>query len=180
MLFNQFPINPALYNYDMQWMVKNTIENFGLEEWRACVLTNELHGHLGIYAIMGVKMGIAALEYLDVKAGKVFIHSYAGQIPPVSCLNDGLQVSTEATLGHGLITSPTAEKPKAIADFKVEGKSIRIKFKEDIQSLITNEIDEAVKKYGNTPPYWDYIRKLAITYWTEFDRKKIFEIIEIE
>lgn len=179
MLFKQFPTNPALYSNDMQWMVEKTIERFGLDEWRAGVLTNELHGHLGIYAIMGIKMGIAALEYLKVEAGKVSIRSYAGQRPPISCMNDGLQVSTEATFGHGLITSPFTEQPKAMADFKAEDQTIRIKFKEDIELMIANEIDKAIKKYENTPPYWEYVRQLAIKYWAELDRKQIFDIVDI-
>lgn len=177
-VFKHFPVSPELYGDDIQPIVAQTIERFGLDEWRACVLTNELHGHLGIYAIMGVKMGIAAVEQLGVSIGDISIHSYAGVNPPVSCMNDGLQVSTGATFGHGLITSfPTAE-PKAMADFTANGRTIRIRFKKEIEAMIGREIEAAVKNFGHTPPYWKHIRQLAIKYWAELDRKEIVEITE--
>lgn len=179
MLFKQFPIDPELYNDDMKPMVNQTVKRFGLDEWRTGVLANELHGHLGIYTIMGVKMGIAAIEYLDVEAGDVAIYSYAGMKPPVSCMNDGLQVSTEATFGHGLIVSLSTETPLPAADFSANGCTIRVKFKKEVEELITNEISEAVRKFGHTPPYWEYVRSLAIKYWAELDRKEIFDIEEI-
>ena len=35
------------------------IERYGLEEWKVGVLANELHGHLGIYATVGVKIFVS-------------------------------------------------------------------------------------------------------------------------
>lgn len=175
----QLPIDPALYQDDVRPIVSKTIERFGLEEWKAGVLTNSLHGHLGIYAIMGVKMGLAAIEYLGVEPGAVSIRSYAGMKPPVSCMNDGLQVSTEATFGHGLISSPPTDMPIPMADFTANGRVIQMRFKQNVESMIKNEIRQAFDKYAHTPPYWKYVRKLAIQYWAELDRKELFDIVEI-
>ena len=75
-----------------------------MKEWKIVVLTNEFHEHMGIYSILGAKMGLRAREYFHLGIDELEILSFAGSTPPVSCLNDGLQVSTGATLGHGTIT----------------------------------------------------------------------------
>lgn len=176
----QLPVDPELYSADVQPIVSQTIARFGMEEWRAAVLTHELHGHLGIYSIIGVKMGLAALGYLQVEPGEVFIRSYAGINPPVSCLNDGLQVSTGATYGHGLIGSEWTSLPLPRADFKVGERMIHICLKPDVEVMIKEEIRQTYEKYAHTPPYWAHIRKLAITYWAELDKKEIFDIVAVE
>ena len=56
-----FPDEPALLREDVSPHVKKIIEKYGLEEWKACLLTNELHRHLGIYSLIGAKMGIRSL-----------------------------------------------------------------------------------------------------------------------
>lgn len=177
MIFNIFPDNPEFYSSDMRDIVVKTIERHGRQEWRAGVLTNEIHGHLGIYAIIGVKMGIFALETLKVNEGDVRIISSAGIRPPVSCMNDGLQVSTCATLGHGLIESLPNEYPETEAIFISEDNKIKVKLKEEIANMISEEIAGAIKRWGHASEYWEYVRKLAIKYWFDLDRKEIFEVL---
>ncbi len=181
MLFDQFPENPELFSEDIKPLVGKIIERHGHPEWRAGVLTNELHGHLGIYTIIGVKMGVRALEYLRTETGSVKIISSAGETPPVSCMNDGLQVSTGATFGHGLISSPPTGNPLTEAMISPDQikHDIRICLKTSTAGMIREEIAEAVKKYGHTPPYWNYIRKLAVRYWYELDRNEIFDIQDL-
>jgi pyrimidine-specific ribonucleoside hydrolase len=179
MIFNNFPTDPELYSADMRNMVRKTIERHGIEEWRAGVLTNELHGHLGIYAIVGVKMGIYALEALNAEAGEVSIISFAGVEPPVSCMNDGLQVSTGATLGHGLITSEPTGNPLTEVIFVSGEKQFNIRVNDSVSTMIAEEIAGAVSRWGHSPEYWQYVRKLAVHYWYEFDRKNIFDIKNI-
>ena len=84
--------------------VSEIIKKYGMDEWNSGVLANELHRHLGVFAIIGVKMGIRAREYFNTGVDEFSVRSFAGSIPPVSCFNDGLQVSTGATPGHGLLT----------------------------------------------------------------------------
>ncbi|MDD4515492.1 hypothetical protein [Massilibacteroides sp.] len=45
--------------------------------------------------------------------------------------------------------------------------------------MIKREIKQAFEKYAHTPPYWEYVRKLAIRFWAELDRKEIFDIKEV-
>ncbi len=178
MIFKTFPQTPEFYNEDVSPIVQDTIDRYGMGEWMAGVLTTAIHGHLGIYAIIGVKMGIKAIEYMRTEAGCVRISSEAGQKPPVSCMNDGLQVSTEATLGHGLIESLPTDSPQPYAVFSTTEKRIEIKLTDEVNEMVKKEIKTAIENFGHSPDYWAYVRRLAIRYWNELDRNKIFDIKE--
>ncbi|MDR2622880.1 MAG: nucleoside hydrolase [Dysgonamonadaceae bacterium] len=176
-VFYGFPENPGLYAGDVAPVVSRLISLYGRSEWRAGVLTNELHGHLGIYAIIGVKMGIRAREYFNIGIDDMEVESYAGSQPPVSCLNDGLQVSTGATLGHGLIRIAPGQDIRPEASFTFKNKTIHIRLKPVYAQQIRRDVEECIRLYGGlTEDYWSGIRSLAIKYWEEFDRHIIFDI----
>ncbi|NJK86924.1 MAG: hypothetical protein HC906_14035 [Bacteroidales bacterium] len=100
-VFNAFPDERRLFNYDVRQIMDSAIARYGHDEWKACVITDEFHGHLGVFSIVGVKMGIKAREIFGVGPDELTVVSSAGLVPPYSCLNDGIQVSTGATLGQG-------------------------------------------------------------------------------
>jgi len=84
-------------------MLNKTIGKFGLVEWKAISMTNEIHGHTGIYSIIGAKMGIRAMEYFNVGVNNLEeVTTFAGNNSPLSCFNDGVQISTGATIGQVL------------------------------------------------------------------------------
>ncbi len=147
---------------------------YGATEWRLVRLTHKIHGHIGIYTTIGVKMGLYAREQLGEHLSVV---SYAGNTPPVSCFNDGLQIGARATLGHGLIEVADPPEPRAEACFRSGDKSLTIRLKEPYQSQIDKDIRFGFEKYGHKPAYWKYIQTLAMKYWRGWDRKEIFEII---
>jgi pyrimidine-specific ribonucleoside hydrolase len=176
-VFNGFPENPDLFADDIRPYMKNIIQRYGREEWRMAVLTNEIHGHIGIYALVGVKMGLRARQYFHIGVDDFTILSYAGHTPPLSCLNDGLQVSTGGTLGHGLITVSTEPPFYPEATFTFKGRSIVLKLKDKYWTTVKTDIKKGVDGYGlDTEEYWKYIRKLAMEYWLKWDRKEIFII----
>ena len=174
-------------------MAERTIARWGKEEWRAVILTNEIHGHIGIYSTIGAKMGIYALELLSRlcnKAEELKVLSFAGSRPPVSCFNDGLQISTGATLGHGAIEiAKSCSLSKEGADARVEAifrfkaicgteakeMQLRVWLKEELMQQIAGDIANAVKQYGHTPDYWLQVRRLALDYWQQWNRAEIFE-----
>jgi len=178
-VFYGFPDDPSLYAADVAPVMENMITRHGRSEWRAGVLTNELHGHLGIYAIIGVKMGIRVREYFNIGVDDIVVVSYAGLQPPVSCMNDGLQVGTGGTLGHGLIRVAADETIRPEASFTFKNKSLRLKLKPEYVRQIRQDVEDAIQQHGNlTEPYWQQIRLLAIKYWEEFDRHEMFEMNE--
>ncbi|MFN8258357.1 MAG: nucleoside hydrolase [Bacteroidales bacterium] len=176
-VFNQFPNKKEMYMYDVREIMDSTIARYGRDEWKACVMTDEFHGHLGIFSIVGAKMGIFAREYFGVGVDKLQIISCAGAIPPYSCLNDGLQVSTGATLGQGTIslTTDSIRLPQAIFIYKT--KKVKIKLKEEYLRMADNDINEGLMKYGILDyGYWKLVRKNALNYWLNWDRNKIFDL----
>jgi pyrimidine-specific ribonucleoside hydrolase len=153
------------------------IRNHGREEWRLGVLTNELHGHLGIYAVIGTKMGLRVREFFHIGIDDISVISHAGKKPPLSCINDGLQVSTGGTVGHGLFTVKAAPPYLPQASFTFKNRTIRIILKNSFWSLIKDDIRNAVQRFGlGTDLYWQHIRKLAIGYWLNWSRRDIFRI----
>ncbi|MCM1150787.1 MAG: nucleoside hydrolase [Alistipes sp.] len=176
-VFFGFPTACSCYAEDVEPIVGQALALYGPSEWRAAVLTNELHGHLGIYATVGVKMGIRAREYFDIGVDDIEVTTCAGHRPPVSCMNDGLQVGTGATVGHGLIRVAECAAPRPEAIFRFKNKAIRLRLKPEYAERIRRDVRHGVELYGDcTEPYWQYIRELALRYWLEFDRHEIFDL----
>jgi pyrimidine-specific ribonucleoside hydrolase len=175
--FYGFPVRPELYVYDVRQIMDSAIARYGIDEWKACVMTDEFHGHLGVFSIVGAKMGILAREYFGIGTDLLEIYTYAGSEEPLSCMIDGLQVSTGATLGQGsiyLVNEPTA-KPQAI--FTYNGKSIFVKLKPEYLRQLQEVINEGVRNYGlQDEDYWTLVRQTTLKFWLEWDRKKIFEM----
>ncbi len=179
-VLNHFPADPSLFRDDVSPYVEKIIQRHGLEEWKACVLTNEFHRHLGIYSIVGAKMGIRAREILEAPFDTLEVISLAGDKPPLSCMNDGLQVSTGASLGRGAIRL-SDEKSQPASIFNYKNQSLTLRIKSEILEKIKSDIDTAVKTYGGmNAEYFEHIRKLSVRYWYEFDRKEIFEKVMTE
>lgn len=174
-VFNGFPDSPDLFADDVRPYMKDIIQKYGKEEWRLSVLTNEIHGHLGIYAVVGVKMGLRARQYFHVGIDDISIMSYAGHIPPLSCMNDGIQVSTGGTLGHGLIAVSAEPSFRPEATFTFKARSVNLRLKDKYWAKVKNDIKKGIDRCGlNTEEYWNYVRKLAIEYWLKWDRGEIF------
>lgn len=179
-VIKEFPADTAFYFSDLSGSVNEIIENYGMDEWSSGVLANELHRHLGVFAIIGVKMGIRAREYFATGVDEFRVKSYAGSVPPVSCFNDGLQVSTGATPGHGLLTVINDQPVSPSAEFTYLNRKIRLTLKPEITEKITSELKEINFVYGlDSNTYWELVRKNSIKYWLSMDRHEIFEVEEI-
>ncbi len=174
-VLSAFPTDPSLFRDDVSPYVKEAIERYGLEEWKACLLTNEFHRHLGTYSIIGAKMGVRAREILEAPFDTLEVVSLAGSSPPLSCMNDGLQVSTGASLGRGTIKiAEGTPKPEAI--FLHGSRKLTLKIKKEVIDKIKADIKAALKEYGGlNPEYFAHFRKLSIVYWLDLDRREIFD-----
>jgi inosine-uridine nucleoside N-ribohydrolase/formylmethanofuran dehydrogenase subunit E len=178
-VFNRFPFKPEMFNYDIRPIIDTAIIRYGFEEWKANVMTDEFHGHLGVFSIVGAKMGIKAREIFGVGPDVLRVVTDAGIRPPYSCLNDGIQVSTGSTLGMGLISlsNDTVARPSAV--FTYQNRSVRLTLKQEYLGMVNRDIQEGIVKYGlSDDGYWKLVRRNAIKYWLEWDRNVIFEIEE--
>lgn len=172
-----FPADSSFYSTDVAPFVADIIKKYGMDEWTSSVITNELHRHLGVFSIIGVKMGIRAREYFDTGVDEFSTTSFAGSDPPLSCINDGLQVSTGSTPGHGLLTviNDTPTTPSAI--FTYMNRKIRLTLKPKIEENIRAELKEINFVNGlDSNIYWELVRKNSLKYWRDLDRHDIFNI----
>lgn len=179
-VFYHFPLDESYYIRDVMPIIGRAVQRYGQNEFRAAVLANELHGHLGIYATVGVKMGIRAREYFNIGVDDMHVTTYAGSQPPMSCLNDGLQVSTGGTLGHGLIIVDTiaADSMRPEATFAFKDKKVTLRLKPEYQQQVKADLQQGVETYGaDTEANWQYVRNLALKYWLDWDRHQIFEVV---
>ena len=176
-VIKQFPMDPGFYFDDINPSINEIISKYGIDEWTSGVLANELHRHLGTFAIIGVKMGIRAREYFNTGVDEFRAVSFAGSTPPLSCMNDGIQVSTGATPGHGLLSvrNDTALLPSV--EFTYLDRKIRLTLKPEIANKISSELKDINFIYGlDSNIYWELVRKNTIKYWRELDRHEIFNI----
>jgi pyrimidine-specific ribonucleoside hydrolase len=170
-----------MYNYDVRPIMDSAIARYGYDEWKAAVMTDEFHGHLGVFSIVGAKMGIKARELFGVGPDMLKVTTYAGNKPPYSCLNDGIQVSTGATLGMGTIYVADDSITQPAAVFEYKDRSIRLSLKKEYLEKVDADIDEGIVKFGLMDDgYWKLIRRNALKYWVEWDRDVIFDVVEIK
>jgi pyrimidine-specific ribonucleoside hydrolase len=179
-VLKEFPLTTSAYFDDLAPYVSEIIARYGENEWISGVIANELHRHLGVFAIIGVKMGIRAREYFNTGVDEFSATSHAGSAPPLSCMNDGIQVSTGATPGHGLLTVRNDQPSSPSVEFSYMERSIRLTLKPEIAKKISDELKEINYVYGlDSNIYWELVRKNSIRYWRELDRHEIFDITTI-
>ena len=172
--FKSYPTDPLLFNDTVSPFVTQIIERHGLEEWKATLLTNEMHRHLGLWSIIGAKMGVRARQLLEAPFDHLEVVSFAGNTPPFSCLNDGIQISTGASLGRGTISNTHLSKPEVI--FLSNGKELRLRPKPEVIKVVKQVIINLSKEYGfQSGKYFKELEKVSVKYWLEWDRAEIFE-----
>jgi len=79
------------------------------EDWVG--LGTKLHGGFGSYIALGVHIGLDALEHLGATPRTLEVTMQSGTAAPCACLADGLQLSTGATPGRGLLRIEPAAAP---------------------------------------------------------------------
>ena len=110
----------------------------------------EFHGHLGPFLVLGIRMGLFALRELS-SSGYEGLEALVktGNTPSLSCLLDGIQVSTGCTMGKGNIA--TAPLGRAEADFSTAEKKVTLK--------VRDEIVEEIKSWRESYPSLEEIAR---------------------
>ncbi|MEM3439377.1 MAG: formylmethanofuran dehydrogenase subunit E family protein [Candidatus Bathyarchaeia archaeon] len=95
----------------------------------------EFHGHLGPYLVIGLRMGLLAKALLGANGMNGLSAALeTGQKPPLSCVADGVQVSTLCTLGKGNIR--IRDSGRAKGRFEANGMAVEIELKGQVESMI--------------------------------------------
>ena len=104
-------------------------------------LIENFHGHLGPYVVLGYRMGLIANEKLGNDAFCKNAIVMTGNKPPISCIVDGIQLSSGCTLGKGNINVENKGLAKAIFSNK-KGEKIAIRLKDEIKNDIDKNVTE--------------------------------------
>jgi formylmethanofuran dehydrogenase subunit E len=89
----------------------------------------KLHGHLGPYVVIGLRMGYAAKKALNLSDEESALLTSEVSVPlhpPFSCLLDGLQVSTTCTVGNRRLKFKNAKNVQAIFSSQKDAKTVKI------------------------------------------------------
>ncbi len=180
-IFDEFPQTASLFQPDVRPFIDQIISRHGPEEWETVVLTSEFHTHLGIYSIIGAKMGLRAREYFGADRDGLTVLSFAGRQPPISCLNDGIQASTGATLGHGTISLADSPLRMPKARFTRGNITICLELKQAYRQRVEDDIARLIERHGpNSDNYWSSVRQVGIRYWADWSRNDIFHLTVVQ
>jgi formylmethanofuran dehydrogenase subunit E len=122
----------------------------------------QFHGHIGPYAVIGYRMGKIANEKLGTDPFNKKARVWTSTVPPMSCVIDGIQMSSGCTIGKGNLELLSGKIPKALF-FTNDGKQIEV----HLLKSIKNEIDTNVNE------------KNIISYSEELFKKSDKELFEI-
>jgi formylmethanofuran dehydrogenase subunit E len=111
----------------------------------------KLHGHVGPFLVIGLKMGAAAKKALNVSDAECALLRAEVAVPlhpPFSCLLDGIQVSTTCTIGNQRLRVENSETVKATFTRQKDAKKVKITltqhFSEQLEEKLKQDrLDEA-------------------------------------
>ncbi len=101
----------------------------------------QFHGHLGPYVVLGYRMGKYAKFHLK---GIEKINVQINRRPPISCILDGLQLSTSCTMGKNRIGLLNSNKFIRVTFFSKK-KKISVTLKPKLQLLLKKSQKSALK-----------------------------------
>ena len=110
----------------------------------------DFHGHIGPYVIIGYKMGEISKSKLgeDPFSKKAIV--WTGNETPLSCIIDGIQLSSGCTLGKGNIIVRNDKIPK-VQFIRKDGKTLDIILKKIIHDEIEINVNmKNMKNYSKT------------------------------
>ena len=92
----------------------------------------KLHGHLGPFIVLGVRMGMTAKKALNVTSDQCTSLRASVKVPlfpPFSCLLDGIQASTSCTVGNQRLTIENSEEICVNFAKQNAGRTVKITLK---------------------------------------------------
>jgi formylmethanofuran dehydrogenase subunit E len=101
----------------------------------------EFHGHLGPFLTIGVKMGLIGLEKIGLqKGGSLIVEASLPLRTPFSCIIDGLQITTQCTIGNRKLSLRDSEKIQAEFRRKDSGQKIVIALNQSIFEKLKSQL----------------------------------------
>jgi len=89
----------------------------------------DMHGHLGPFLALGVRMSLAGVRNLETREGNPQLHTKAELIykVPFSCMLDGIQAVTKCTVGNKRLTWKESKEFETTFILKDNGRRIVVR-----------------------------------------------------
>ncbi len=99
----------------------------------------KLHGHVGPFLVIGLKMGAAAkkaLKISDTECTHLTAEVTVPLHPPFSCLLDGIQVSTTCTIGNQRLQVKNSKTIQATFTRQKDAKKVKITLTQNLSEQL--------------------------------------------
>ena len=93
-VFRDTMLPSSIFQPDVAARMEAMIQKNGMTEFFSQMIMNELHDHLGAYSVIGVKMGLRAMELLNAPPHSMKVTTHAPDTQPASCITCRLPVRT--------------------------------------------------------------------------------------
>jgi formylmethanofuran dehydrogenase subunit E len=103
----------------------------------------KLHGHLGPFLVIGVRMGMTAKKALKVSDEQCRFLKASVKVPlspPFSCLLDGIQVATSCTVGNQRLSIEDSEEICVSLSEQDAGKTVKVTLKPDMAEELKKKL----------------------------------------
>jgi len=104
----------------------------------------KLHGHLGPFLVIGVRMGKLAETNLNINVtenSKLEVSAKVPLVTPFSCILDGIQTTTQCTVGNQRLKMENSQKEIA-ADFKLPDNTMTVSVNQQVVDELMSKISE--------------------------------------
>lgn len=113
----------------------------------------KLHGHLGPFLVIGVRMGKLAEKNLNTKNNELKATMKVPLSTPFSCVIDGIQATTKCTIGNQKLGIENSEKEITVL---FEAKNPRKKLKVRVNQKVIDELkSKLLKGTSNEALAWE-------------------------
>jgi formylmethanofuran dehydrogenase subunit E len=105
----------------------------------------KLHGHLGPFLVIGVRMGMIAKKALSVSDNQCTFLKANVKVPlfpPFSCLLDGIQASTSCTVGNQRLTIEDSEEICVNFVRQNAGRTVKVTLKPEVAEELKKKLSE--------------------------------------
>lgn len=107
----------------------------------------DLHGHLGPFLVLGVRMALIGMRELETKKGnpKLRVTVITKPSVPFSCVIDGIQVATKCTIGNRKLRLRDSTKNAAVKFQILEGNIVTV----TLSSAKQEELEKLLSKHAS-------------------------------
>jgi len=105
----------------------------------------KLHGHLGPFLVIGVRMGKIAERILNTNIGenKLQVTAKIPLLTPLSCILDGIQATTKCTIGNQKLRMENSQKEITVRfELQNSDKTTKVSVNPKIVEELMNKIAE--------------------------------------